>query len=157
MSVTTSRWQSALRVSGLIACIGLATACAPINRFNGFIPPQEEIASLQVGTTTKEEVVALFGPPIADRGLQNNTIYYAASQFRIFGPFAPEEVNRQVLAVDFDSAGRVRNISRYTLADGRVVVLDRRVTEDGINDVSFLSQLIGSLGNFDAGAILGEG
>ena len=83
-------------------------------------------------------------------------MYYATSQFRLFGPFAPEEIDRQVLAIDFDSNDRLRNISRYTLEDGRVVVLDRRVTEDGINDVTFLSQLLGSFGRLDAGQLLGE-
>jgi hypothetical protein len=61
-----------------------------------------------------------------------------------------------VLAIDFDSNDRVSNISRYTLEDGRVVVLDRRVTEDGINDVTFLSQLLGSFGRLDAGQFLGD-
>jgi len=35
-------------------------------------------------------------------------------------------------------------------------VLDRRVTEDGINDVTFLAQLLGSFGRIDAGQFLGE-
>ena len=50
----------------------------------------------------------------------------------------------------------MRNIARYTMEDGQVVVLDRRVTEDGISDVSFLSQLFGSFGRMDAGTLLGE-
>jgi len=135
-----------------VACV----ACTDINRFHGFIPPQEELDTLSVGQTTKDEVIALFGPPISDRGLENNTIYYAASQFRQVGPFAPEEVDREVLAIDFDGTNRLRNISRYTLEDGRVVVLDRRVTDDGINDVTFLSQLLGSFGRVDAGTLLGD-
>jgi hypothetical protein len=41
------------------------------------------------------------------------------------------------------------------LEDGRVVTLDRRVTDDGIADVGVLSQLLGSFGRIDAGALLG--
>ncbi len=156
MSAKTGNWRNALRIAGMVALIGATTACTQLDRFHGFIPPAEEIDTLQVGASSKDEVIALFGTPIADRGLQNNTIYYAASQFRYFGPFAPEEVNREVLAIDFDANNRLRNVSRYTLEDGRVVVLDRRVTEDGINDVTFLSQLLGSLGRIDAGQLLGE-
>lgn len=132
-------------------------ACSPMERFHGFIPPQEELASLQIGVSAKDEVIALLGQPIAERGLRGNTIYYAASRFERLGPFAPQEVDREVLAVAFDSNDRLRNVSRYTLEDGRVIVLDRRVTDDGIEDITFLRQLLSSLGRIDAGTLLGDG
>jgi outer membrane protein assembly factor BamE (lipoprotein component of BamABCDE complex) len=156
MSAMTGKLRKTFKAAGFASAFAIAAGCSPMDRYHGFIPPAQEVATLNVGTTTKDEVIALFGPPVSDRALQNNTIYYASSQFEIFGPFAPEEVDRQVLAIDFDSNDRVRNISRYTLEDGRVVVLDRRVTEDGINDITFLSQLLGSFGRIDAGQLLGE-
>ena len=140
----------------LVVALVAATGCTDLDRYHGFMPPQEEVASLQVGVTTRDEVITLFGPPMAERALVGNTIYYAASHFRTFGPFAPEEISREVLAVDFTADNRVRNISRYTLEDGRVVVLDRRVTEDGINDVTFLGQMLNALGRVDAGTLLGD-
>ncbi len=155
MSGMTGKLRNTVKALGLVSALAIAAGCTQLDRFHGFIPPAEELATVSVGTTTKDEVITLFGPPISERALQNNTIYYASSQFRRVGPFAPEEVDRQVLAIDFDSSDRVRNISRYTLDDGRVVVLDRRVTEDGIADVTFLSQLLGSLGRIDAGQLLG--
>jgi outer membrane protein assembly factor BamE (lipoprotein component of BamABCDE complex) len=153
MGFSSGKLRNQLAALGLVAFVA---GCAPIDRFHGFIPPQEELATLQVGVTTKEQAITLFGSPIADRALQNNTIYYASSQIRIMGPFAPQIVDRQVLAIDFDANDVMRNVSTYTLQDGRVVVLDRRVTEDGINDVSFLGQLLGSFGRLDAGTILGD-
>ncbi|MEO1640251.1 MAG: outer membrane protein assembly factor BamE [Pseudomonadota bacterium] len=144
------------RLIGLLACTVAVTGCTQMDRYHGFIPPQEELDTLAIGSTTKDEVISLFGPPVSERALENNTLYYGASQFRYFGPFAPEEVDREVLAIDFDSADRLRNITRYTLKDGRVVVLDRRVTEDGINDVTFLGQLLGSFGRIDAGSLFGD-
>lgn len=142
-------------VAGL-AVAGIVAACSPIERYHGFVPPETEVAALEIGVTSKDEVVSLFGVPIADRALQNNTIYYAASKFEQFGPFAPNEVERQVLAVAFDANDRLRNVSRYTLEDGRVIALDRRVTDDGIEDVSFLTQLFGAFGRIDAGTLLGQ-
>lgn len=156
MSAMTVKLRKTFKAAGFASAFAIAAGCTQMDRYHGFIPPAEELAMVNVGTTTKDEVITLFGPPVSERGLQNNTIYYASSQFKYFGPFAPEEVDRVVLAIDFDSNDRVRNISRYTLEDGRVVVLDRRVTEDGINDVSFLSQLLGSFGRLDASQLLGE-
>lgn len=140
----------------LVAGVVAMTACTQMDRFHGFVPPQDELDTIQIGVTTKDEIIADMGRPVADRALQNNTIYYAESHFRLFGPFAPRLVDRQVLAIDFDANDRVRNISRYTMEDGRVIVLDRRVTEDGIADVSFLSQVFGSFGRLDAGTFLDE-
>lgn len=156
MGAMTGKMGKTVKAAGLACVLTIAAGCTELDRYHGFIPPEEELATLNVGATTKDEVIALFGPPRSERGLQNNTVYYASSQFRRFGPFAPEEIDRQVLAIDFDSNDRLRNISRYTLEDGRIVVLDRRVTEDGINDVTFLSQLFESFGRIDAGQFLGE-
>ncbi|PJI92049.1 Beta-barrel assembly machine subunit BamE [Yoonia maricola] len=156
MRAMTGKLHRTIKIAGFVSVLAVMAGCTELDRFHGFIPPEEELATLNVGSTTKAEVITLFGPPKSERGLQNNTVYYASSQFRRFGPFAPEEVDRQVLAIDFDANDRLRNISRYTLEDGRVVVLDRRVTEDGINDITFLSQLLGSFGRIDAGQFLGE-
>lgn len=156
MRAMTGKLGKSVKVTGFVLAVAITAGCAQMDRYHGFMPPAQELATLNVGTTTKDEVISLFGPPTSERALQNNTIYYATSHFRRFGPFAPEEVDRQVLAIDFDSNDRVRNIARYTLEDGRVVALDRRVTDDGINDVSFLGQLLGSFGRLDAGQLLGE-
>jgi outer membrane protein assembly factor BamE (lipoprotein component of BamABCDE complex) len=156
MTATTGKLHKSIRMAGFVSVMAIAAACTPIERFYGFVPPAAEVASLQIGVTTKPDVIALFGAPRAERALANNVIYYASSKFETVGPFAPQEVDRQVLAVEFDANDRLRNVSRYTLEDGRVVILDRRVTEDGINDVTFLGQLLGSFGRIDAGTLLGE-
>jgi len=152
----TGKLRKAVRIAGVASCIAIAAACSPIERFHGFVPPERELAMLQVGVSSKAQVIAMFGTPMAERSLENNAIYYASSKFETLGPFAPQEVDRQVLVIEFDARDRLRNISRYTLEDGRIVILERRVTEDGINDVTFLGQLLGSFGRIDAGTFLGE-
>lgn len=157
MATGADLWAAAGRRMGCALALALVVAgCARIDRYHGFVPSEIEVAQLQVGATTRAEVIRLFGPPMADRAVETNTVYYAASQFRYFGPFAPEEVSREVLALNFDRRDRLRDISRYTLEDGRALVLNRQVTEDGINDVTFLGQLLGSLGRVDAATVLGD-
>ena len=84
----------------------------------------------------------------------DGNFYYVQSLFRHFAFTEPTEVDRAVLAVSFDSRGMVRNIERFGLDEGRVVRLSRRVTDDGIQDTTFLGQLLGAIGNFDAGSLL---
>jgi outer membrane protein assembly factor BamE (lipoprotein component of BamABCDE complex) len=80
-----------------------------------------------------------------------------SSKFRHFGAFAPAETERQVLAISFDDAGLVSNIERFGLQDGNVIVLSRRVTDNGVRDSTFIRQLLGSIGRVNAGDFLGEG
>jgi hypothetical protein len=63
-------------------------------------------------------------------------------------------VDRELVAISFDSGGVVRNIERFGLQDGRVIALERRVTESGINSESFLRQLLGNVGTPNAGQLL---
>ncbi len=156
MSSTLRRSIAGQRAGALALVLGLACACTPINRYHGYAPSDSELSAVQVGQTTRDSVIASFGPPTSKGLLQNDAYYYVSSQFRHLGAFAPEEVDRQVLAISFTPSGVVSNVERFTLENGRVVTLDRRVTDDGINDVTVLSQLLGSFGRIDAGTLLGD-
>ena len=109
-----------------------------------------------IGQDSREGVIEIAGPPTAGGVLAGGDLYYVSSTFRHFGAAAPREIDRQVLAISFDAAGTVRNIERFTLQDGRVVVLSRRVTDDGIKDTTFLRQLLGNVGRVNASDFLGE-
>lgn len=156
MGNMTAKTGAGLRAMTLIAVLGLSAACSPVERFYGFAPLPQDVAAVQVGQATRDTVIDRFGPPTSTGVLGNDDFYYVSSTFRHFGPFAPRETERQVTAVSFDASGVVSNISRYGLEDGQVVVLERRVTDDGINDVTFLGQLLGAFGRVDAGTLLGE-
>ena len=144
-------------VRGTVLCAALlaGTACAPIYRNHGFVPAQSELAALQPGVDTRESVTQAIGQPTAGGVLEGNAMYYVASRFRQIGPLEPREIERQVVALDFDDGGVLRNIERYGLTDGRIVPLDRRVTDNGLRDITFLRQLFGNVGNLDAGRFLG--
>lgn len=152
----TEKAKAGLRVAGAALAIAAITACAPIVRHHGYAPSDADLAQLQAGQTTRASVISTFGPPKTSSALVGNTDYYVYSKFSTFGPFAPREVERQVVAVDYTSGGVVRDVARYGLEDGRVVRLNPDVTDDGIDDVSILAQLLGAIGQVDAGQILGE-
>ncbi|WP_052700893.1 outer membrane protein assembly factor BamE [Loktanella sp. S4079] len=155
MSRTTNTMTRLMRAAGFTVMLAGGTACTKIDKFHGYAPSNEELSEVVIGQTTKADVVNRFGPPVSEGALTTNAVYYAYSQFVHYGAFAPEEVDRQVVAIRFDANDRATNVARYTLQDGKVVALDRRVTDDGINDVSVIGQLLGALGRVDAGTFLG--
>jgi outer membrane protein assembly factor BamE (lipoprotein component of BamABCDE complex) len=154
-SFKSKTWQH-VRHGLIVSAVIAATACTPIIRNHGYVPSEAELSVLQIGVDTRETVVASVGPPTSGGVLEGSALYYVSSQFRHLGAFAPEEIDRQVLAISFAANGTVSNIERFALQDGQVVALSRRVTDDGIRDTTFISQLLGSLGRVDAGTFLGE-
>ena len=131
--------------AGLLALVLLA-ACSPIVRNHGYIPTEEDLSLLTVGVDTRESVAATVGVPSAGGVVSDGGYYYVRSRWETRGPFAPKEVERQVLAISFDRDGVLENIERFSLENGRVVALSRRVTDSNIRNVSFLRQLFGNLG-----------
>ena len=75
--------------------------------------------------------------------------YYIRSRYRNFAFYAPDEIDRQVLAISFDQDGVVSNIERFGLERGRVVRLSRRVTTSNTEGIGLLRQAFGNLGNFN--------
>ena len=139
-----------------LAAAALLAGCVAMDRNHGYIPPESDLALLVVGQDTRDSVIAAVGAPGSGAVMGEGNFYYVQSAFRHYGPLAPQETDRQVLVMSFDMAGVLTNIERFGIDDGQVVVLSRRVTDNGLRDTTFLRQLMGNLGNFDASTLIGE-
>lgn len=145
--------MSAIRRFLILAALAVA-ACAPVYRNHGYVPPELDLAEVVVGQTTMDELPTLIGRPSSQGLLTGSGWYYVGSRWRHYGPYEPQEITREVVAVTFAETGAVSNVERFGLERGRVITLSRRVTDLGIADVSLIRQLLGNLGNFDAGQII---
>ena len=132
----------------------LITACSPVYRNHGYIPPAEDLALVQPGQTSRLELDSLIGRPTAEGLLQGSGWYYVGSRWRHYGPLQPQEISREVVAISFDPDGVVTNVERFGLEDGRVVVLSRRVTDSNVTSVGLIRQIVGNIGNFNPGSVL---
>lgn len=149
-------WKTIRNTAALGALVAV-TACTTIYRNHGYTPSEDELASLVVGIDTVDSVLDTVGRPSAGGVLNDSGAYYVSSRFRHYAYQEPRAVERLLVAVTFDEAGVIENIERFTLEDGQVVPLSRRVTDSNIKGITFLRQLLGSLGNFDAAGLLGGG
>jgi outer membrane protein assembly factor BamE (lipoprotein component of BamABCDE complex) len=143
-------------LAGVVAVALLLGACAPIYRNHGYVPPEVDLSGLAVGVDTRDSVVAALGRPTTTSVVGDRSLYYVQSRFRNFAFFPPEEVDRQVLALSFLPNGTLGNIERFGLEQGRVVQLSPRITAEVFADRTFINQLFGNIGNFNAGSLLGE-
>lgn len=137
-----------------LALVASVAACSPIYRNHGYVPSEQELALVEVGKDTRETVGQKIGRP-STQGLLNDVgWFYVQSRYKQVGPRAPQEIEREVLAVTFNEAGVVENIARYGLADGKVVQISRRVTETNVKGLSFIQQILGTFGRVQAGDIV---
>ncbi|MEM6887673.1 MAG: outer membrane protein assembly factor BamE [Pseudomonadota bacterium] len=132
-------------LAGLATAVFLAGCSAQYSN-HGYIPPQEELDQIVVGIDTLDSVRETLGASASGTVLNDSGLFYVRSRVRTFAMLEPEVVEREVVAISFDTAGVVQNVERFGLERGQVVPLSRRVTSTGVTDVPFLRQLLGNIG-----------
>lgn len=154
MSSNTHKVAQLMRAGVLAVTVAAVAACTATYRKHGYVPSSEELAELVVGVDTRDTVAESVGIPGSAGVLNDSGYYYVTSRVRHLGATKPKVVSRELVAISFDQAGIVKNIERFGLEDGQVIPLERRVTSSGVEKVSFLRQLLGNIGNFDASSAL---
>ncbi|MFQ6552405.1 outer membrane protein assembly factor BamE [Aestuariibius insulae] len=140
----------------LVMAALILAGCVAQFRNHGYAPTDAELGEILIGLDTRDSVIDTFGPPTTGGVLQDSAVYYVASRWRYYGAFEPQIIDRQLVAFSFDPDGVVSNVERFTLQDGRVVALSRRVTNSGVTDTGFIRQLLGNLGRLDNTALFGN-
>lgn len=130
-------------------------ACTPQYANHGYIPAAEDLDQIVVGVDSRASVEDTIGTPSTAGVVNDSGFYYVRSKKRTIGALAPKVIEREVLAISFDSAGVVSNVERFGLERGRVVPLERRVTTSGVGNSGFLRQLLGNLGRFNPAGLAG--
>ena len=155
MSSAFQRTRRVMRKGLVLSVASLAlSACITLFRDHGYIPLEEDLAALRVGVDDRESVAEAVGKPSASGVLNQGGYYYISTRVRHYGATEPKIVSRELVAISFDTRGKVSNIERFGLEDGRVITLERRVTDNGLDDGTFLRQLLGNLGRIGPGTIL---
>lgn len=137
----------------LILAVG---ACAATFENHGYVPTDTDLEQIIVGVDTRDTVAETVGRPTSFGVLEGGGWYYTQSRWRHFAFTAPKIVDRQLVAITYTEAGTVENIERFTLEDGRVIALSRRVTNSNIKGISFIRQMLSNFGNFNAGQLLSQ-
>ncbi|WP_412562599.1 outer membrane protein assembly factor BamE [Thalassobius sp. MITS945101] len=141
------------RVAATVAILAVA-GCSASYRNHGYVPPEEELSGIIVGLDSRDSVAETVGPPSTSGVANESAYYYVRSRVKHFAYQAPEVVEREVVAISFDSRGIVSNVERFGLEDGEVIPLSRRVTGSSVAEKGFIRQLLGNLGNVSAGDFL---
>ena len=149
-----NRLKSVVRIVVLVGGGMALASCAAQYRNHGYVPSEEDLAEVVIGVDTRDSVAETIGAPSSSGVLDVSGYYYIATRLRHYGPTEPKPVSRELVAISFDTAGVVSGVERFGLENGKVIPLQRRVTSSGIQDKTFLRQLLGSLGNIGPGNVI---
>ena len=130
-----------------ILAAGLA-GCAENIDPRGNAPLPDALAQIQPGRVTRSDVVALIGTPATASLFGEEHWYYISSHFQTIAFYAPEELDRQVIVIDFDKTGTVTAVRHLGLDDGKEVAMVDRTTPAPGKELSLLEQLLGNVGKF---------
>jgi outer membrane protein assembly factor BamE (lipoprotein component of BamABCDE complex) len=129
----------------LSAALIALSACSAVENQRGYVPDQQALQSLVVGTDTKQTVSQKLGNPTLSGTFSNDIWYYVSSHDVQTAFFAPHSTERTIVAVEFAQNGQVANIKRYGLNDGRVVDYVTRETPTRGRDLSILQQIFNAV------------
>ena len=149
-------FHSAPRFVIAAALVISVAACAPRIRDYGYAPSDFELNEIVVGIDSQDRVAELVGSPSSESLRGDDAWYYLAARQETVAFKAPVTTDRQLVAISFDKEGTVSNIERFTMKDGRVITLSRRVTDQQTKGVSFLRQAFRNVGRLRTEDIVGD-
>ena len=151
-----ARGMSAIRPLFRMVLLALCLAPAactlfeakPTLRGNRIDP--EQLKELTPGTSTRNDVTALVGSPTVRAPFDDNTwIYISETTVPRIGR-TPGVLAQDVVVMSFTEQGVLREIEKKGLDDSRPVDVVTRSTPSPGNEASFLQQLFGNIGRFNA-------
>lgn len=143
----------------LVLFLLVMSACGAIDapkQLRGNHVDADQLKELVPGTSTRADATSLLGSPSARGTFDDNTWFYISETTRTRVGRTPGIMAQDVTVLTFDQAGVLREVKRLNQDDSRDVSVVSRVTPSPGSDASFLQQLLGNVGKFNAGAGAGS-
>lgn len=131
----------------LTAALG-AAACTPTIDLRGNLPLPEDMAKIEPGKTTRDEVQALLGTPSSIASYGEESWQYISARTETVAFFKPELKDRKVVSINFDQNGVVKDLTTLGMNDGLALQPVARETPTAGKELSILEQLVGNVGKF---------
>lgn len=131
----------------ILVCFLLLTACSTdyFNQTEGNMPAKEDIMAIKKGMN-QEEVRKIMGSPSAISSLDHKTWIYMNSTMKRLAFFKPEELERNIIAIEFNLDGQVERVVQLNKENGAEVSISTDETPVMGTDESFMEKYFGGVG-----------
>jgi outer membrane protein assembly factor BamE (lipoprotein component of BamABCDE complex) len=110
----------------------------------------DQLKELVPGTSTRTDVTALIGSPTARATFDDNTWIYISEVTRPRIARVQGVLSQDVLVLSFNEQGVLQDMKRLNQEDALPVTVVARTTPSPGTEASFLQQLFGNIGRFNA-------
>ncbi len=124
------------------------SGCSSRVAVRGNLPEPEQVVDVLPGESDRSDVQRILGSPSTLSTFQDDIWYYIGERTEQVAFFRPDVVERSVLVVKFNDAGRVSDTKLFTVEDGQEVAMVDRTTPTEGNELTIWQQLIGNIGRF---------
>ena len=147
---TGRRRAAALLILGAGLLATTLPGCRPAIDQRGNAPDPDDVLALQPGVDDKAKVFQLLGSPSTAGTFDDKIWYYISKRTATVAFLDPSVIDQEVLEIKFDDGGLVKDMKLYGIEDGKIIDPVSRVTPTGGQELTFLKQLIGNIGRFNA-------
>lgn len=132
-----------------LAALALS-ACSPNVETRGYLTDPEWKEKIVAGETTRDQVMEVLGSPSARSSFGPETWYYITTRRESYAFFKPEITKGDVTQVTFNREGVVESVGAFDETMARDIDIAGRVTPTEGHQLSFIEQLLGNVGRFNA-------
>jgi outer membrane protein assembly factor BamE (lipoprotein component of BamABCDE complex) len=139
-------------ILALLACLVLG-ACSFFeaqSQLRGNRIDADQLKELVPGTSTRADVTALIGSPTARATFDDNTWLYVSEVTRPRIARTQGVLSQEVVVLTFNDQGVLQDVKRLDKDDAVPVTIVARSTPSPGTEASFLQQLFGNIGRFNA-------
>lgn len=136
----------------LLACL-LAGGCSIFEakpQLRGNRVDAEQLKELVPGTSTRADVTALIGSPTARATFDDNTWLYISEVTQPRIARVQGVLSQEVVVLTFSDQGVLRDIKQVNQDDAVPITVVARTTPSPGTEASFMQQLLGNIGRFNA-------
>jgi outer membrane protein assembly factor BamE (lipoprotein component of BamABCDE complex) len=139
-----------------------AAACSPYVATRGNLVDPDDLKTVTIGTSTKQDVRTALGTPTSTEPLNDNVWYYVGQKTERYGFRKEKLTERRIVAAQFDENGVLQTLTPIENS-GRDIAMVARATPTSGHNLTVLQQFFGNLGRFNskdtgvAGAAPGDG
>jgi len=142
-------WMRGLGVGLFLGCAAVAlSGCGNTVQVRGNTPDPEDVAGIQPGVHSRQDIVDLLGSPSTVSTFEDRKWYYIGQKTQEVAFMKPEVLDRNVLVITFDNTGVVEGTQHYDMADAQEISPVERETPTEGRDLTLLQQLMGNVGRF---------
>lgn len=140
--------RAASLAMALVAASAIVSGCTPVNAYQGFQAIEAKPQDIKVGDDNMESVKSRLGSPSVVSTFDPDVWFYVSQVSQSQAFYRAKLLRRDVVAISFDKDTQaVTKVDTLTLKDGRVIAYNGRETPTRGRELTFLEQLIGSIGN----------